>query len=205
MRRLRQRAVRRPAFPALALPGRGLARARRAPRGGGPGRGRTGAGRALRRCRRPPRRATGSTRRWRRRSWRRRSPPSPGRACWSTCDYGKSWPELCEATPDGTARAYCRHRQSNALLANPGEQDLTCHVCWDWIAAELYSPGLCRRARFAPRRHSSCATPAGAWPSSRRRRQGRFSARKLALTQLLHPAHLGQKFQVLTAFRAEAK
>jgi hypothetical protein len=41
------------------------------------------------------------------------------------CDYGKSWRELIEAAPNGTARAYYRHAQSNELLARPGEQDLT--------------------------------------------------------------------------------
>eukprot|EP01035_Chromulina_nebulosa_P011691 gene11691-15609_t len=52
-------------------------------------------------------------------------------------DYGKSLRELAEATPAGTARAYFRHTQSNDLLAQPGEQDITCHVCWDWLAARL--------------------------------------------------------------------
>ena len=32
-------------------------------------------------------------------------------------DYGKSWRELIEAAPAGTARAYHRHTQSNDLLA----------------------------------------------------------------------------------------
>src|SRR5690606_12158499 len=46
-------------------------------------------------------------------------------------DYGKSWLEIAEETPQGTARAYFRHRQLNDLLARPGQQDLTCHICWD--------------------------------------------------------------------------
>lgn len=53
------------------------------------------------------------------------------------CDYGKSWQELTEACPAGTARAYFRHQQGNDLLARPGEQDLTCHICWDWLVATL--------------------------------------------------------------------
>jgi len=48
-------------------------------------------------------------------------------------DYGKTWAELAEATPQGTARAYTHHRQTNDLLAQPGQQDLTCHICWDWL------------------------------------------------------------------------
>ena len=58
------------------------------------------------------------------------------------CDYGKSWQELTESCPAGTARAYHQHTQSNDLLARPGEQDLTCHVCWDWLAAALASQGF---------------------------------------------------------------
>jgi SAM-dependent MidA family methyltransferase len=115
-------------------------------------------------------------------------------------DYGKSWTELAEATPAGTARAYFRHAQSNDLLARPGEQDLTCHVCWDWLA-----DALARHGFAAPRVESqesffvhhaaeflARATAAEA---------GRFSEKKLSLLQLLHPSHLGQKFQALHAWR----
>jgi SAM-dependent MidA family methyltransferase len=118
----------------------------------------------------------------------------------ATCDYGKSWPVLCEATPGGTARAYFRHRQSNALLAHPGEQDLTCHVCWDWIAAEFTRRGfaaapVCSQEAFFVRHAGGRLAELAAAEA------GRFSARKLALAQLLHPAHLGQKFQVFVASR----
>ncbi|MDD2762608.1 MAG: SAM-dependent methyltransferase, partial [Opitutaceae bacterium] len=57
-------------------------------------------------------------------------------------DYGKTWRELTEDTPAGTARAYVRHRQSSDLLAQPGEQDLTCHVCWDWLVEALLAHGF---------------------------------------------------------------
>ena len=113
-------------------------------------------------------------------------------------DYGKPWRELIEAAPAGTARAYHRHTQSNALLAQPGEQDLTCHVCWDWLAEAL------RRHDFAQPhiesqeafliRHAAKVLAATATAEA-----ARFSQRKLALLQLLH--HLGQKFQVLWALR----
>ena len=52
-------------------------------------------------------------------------------------DYGKSFAELAHSVPGGTARAYHRHTQSNDLLARPGEQDLTAHVCWDWLVGAL--------------------------------------------------------------------
>ncbi|HSY54527.1 MAG TPA: SAM-dependent methyltransferase [Opitutaceae bacterium] len=115
-------------------------------------------------------------------------------------DYGKSWDELAAATPAGTARAYFRHAQSNDLLARPGEQDLTCHVCWDWLAAALARPGFA-----APRVESQESFfvhhAADFLASTTAAEAGRFSEKKLGLMQLLHPAHLGQKFQAMHAWR----
>jgi SAM-dependent MidA family methyltransferase len=115
-------------------------------------------------------------------------------------DYGKSWRELVEETPAGTVRAYSRQRQSNALLDQPGEQDLTCHVCWDWICEALTAHGFeapvieSQEAFFVHHaaRALSRLTTAEA---------GRFSSRKLDVMQLLHPGNMGHKFQVLWARR----
>jgi SAM-dependent MidA family methyltransferase len=116
------------------------------------------------------------------------------------CDYGKSWPELAEATPSGTARAYYQHTQSNDLLARPGEQDLTCHICWDWLAERLtahgFSPPVIESQEAFFVKHAGdylAATTA--------REAAHFSQKKRSLLQLLHPAHLGRKFQVLHATR----
>jgi SAM-dependent MidA family methyltransferase len=115
-------------------------------------------------------------------------------------DYGKSWEELAQATPAGTARAYRGHAQSNDLLAFAGEQDLTCHVCWDWLREALWEAGFAdprvesQEAFFT--RHA-----AGFIESLAAAEAGRMSRDKLALLQLLHPAHMGQKFQVLWALR----
>lgn len=115
-------------------------------------------------------------------------------------DYGKSWREISEATPGGTARAYHRHVQSNDLLARAGEQDLTCHVCWDWLADALLLRGFSgstvesQEAFFVRHAADSIAATSAA-------EAGRFSPRKRSLLQLLHPAHMGQKFQVLHARR----
>jgi len=124
----------------------------------------------------------------------------PWRGLFVAFDYGKTWLELVENTPAGTARAYHRHRQSNDLFAQPGEQDLTCHVCWDWLESALREngfpqPTLESQESFFVRRavdyiaQTSTAHAAG------------FSQKKLSLLQLLHPAHLGQRFQVLHALR----
>jgi SAM-dependent MidA family methyltransferase len=115
-------------------------------------------------------------------------------------DYGKSWVALAEETPNGTVRAYHRHTQSNDLLARPGEQDLTCHVCWDWLRDALAqggfaAPQLESQEAFFVRHAADYLAAATAAEGAR------FSPKKLSLLQLLHPAHLGQKFQALHAWR----
>jgi SAM-dependent MidA family methyltransferase len=124
----------------------------------------------------------------------------PWTGLFVACDYGKSWAELTTATPAGTARAYFRHTQSNDLLAQPGEQDLTCHVCWDWLAdrltAQRFSTPIIESQETFLIRHAGDFIAATSLAEATR-----LSPKKLALMQLLHPAHLGQKFQALHAFR----
>jgi SAM-dependent MidA family methyltransferase len=115
-------------------------------------------------------------------------------------DYGKTLHQLLSETPTGTARAYHQHRQSNDLLARPGEQDLTCHICWDWLEAALVengfaTPKLETQEAFLVRHAGGYIAQASATDAAH------LTQRKLALMQLLHPSHLGQKFQVLHAFR----
>lgn len=124
----------------------------------------------------------------------------PWTGLFIACDYGKSWRELATATPTGTARAYFNHTQSNDLLDRPGEQDLTCHICWDWLAdalsgAGFQSPQLESQEAFLVKHAAAFIATTSTADAAR------FSQRKLALMQLLHPAHLGQKFQVLHAVR----
>lgn len=124
----------------------------------------------------------------------------PWSGLFVACDYGKSWDELISATPRGTARAYFRHTQSNDLLARPGEQDLTCHVCWDWLIEQLTAnrfrtPLVESQESFFVRHATDYIAAATAADAAH------FSHRKLALMQLLHPSHLGQKFQVLHCLR----
>lgn len=120
------------------------------------------------------------------------------------CDYGKTWLELSEETPRGTVRAYQNHRQSNDLYTMPGGQDLTCHVCWDWLEASLRNHRFkqvtteSQEAFFI--RHAAKFMAATAAQEA-----AKFSERKLALMQLIHPSNLGQKFQVLHATRGITK
>lgn len=124
----------------------------------------------------------------------------PWRGLFLAFDYGKTWRQLLAETPAGTARAYHQHTQGNDLLARPGEQDLTCHVCWDWLEQALRengfaAPALDSQESFLIRHAGEVIAALSAADAAR------FSPRKLALLQLLHPTHLGQKFQVLHALR----
>lgn len=124
----------------------------------------------------------------------------PWTGLFLACDYGKSWRELTEATPAGTARAYVRHTQTNALLATPGEQDLTCHICWDWLADALSRHGFVPPA--VESQEAFFIRHAGEFIAAMSAAEAaRFSPKKLSLLQLLHPSHLGRKFQVLHALR----
>ncbi len=124
----------------------------------------------------------------------------PWEGLFIAIDYGKSQNELAIETPAGTVRAYSKHNQSNDLLAQPGEQDLTGHVCWDWLqevlaAARFPRPTVESQEAFFIHHAGAFLAKAMATEANR------LSQRKLSLIQLLHPSHLGQKFQVLHARR----
>jgi SAM-dependent MidA family methyltransferase len=120
----------------------------------------------------------------------------PWAGLFLTLDYGRTWSELCREYPRGTARAYRRHRLSDDLLQQPGEQDLTCHVCWDWLEGALAGSGFAPVRRMPQEsfflHHASAAVSkivaSGRSPLAPARAQ---------LRQLLHPALMGQRFEVL--------
>lgn len=108
-------------------------------------------------------------------------------------DYGKPLPELLAGSPGGTARAYRRHRVHGDLLADIGEQDLTCHVAWDRLESVM------RAAGFAPARteRQEAFLVRHAAPALERLVAAGNLEAVGALKALTHPAHFGGKFQVL--------
>jgi SAM-dependent MidA family methyltransferase len=115
-------------------------------------------------------------------------------------DYGHDWATLARERPAGTARAYSKHEVSGNVLARPGEQDLTCHVCWDRLENILREHGFTdvrveRQEAFFVRLAAQEIEKILA-PDA-----GQFSVARQTLLELLHPAHLGQKFQILSARR----
>ena len=115
-------------------------------------------------------------------------------------DYGRTWAELAGHMPAGTLRTYYRQQMGSDLLARPGKQDITGHVCWDWLVDGLAQAGFCEPQVESQEsffmRHSAELLAA-----ITRAEAGTLSPRKRMLMQLLHPANMGQKFQALHALR----
>lgn len=127
-------------------------------------------------------------------------PGQDWRGLFIAFDYGKFWKELAEHVPAGTGRTYHRQKMGGDLLARPGKQDLTCHICWDWLEDGLARAGFgeprvdSQESFFMHHSAPSLAAITAAEASS-------FSPRKRMMIQLLHPANMGQKFQALYALR----
>lgn len=115
-------------------------------------------------------------------------------------DYGRTWQQLAEDYPEGTARTYSRQKMGGKLLAKPGEQDLTLHICWDWLEDVLQQEGF-GEAVVESQEAFFTRRAAALMASIVQTDAGRFTSRKQALKHLLHPGNMGQKFQVLHALR----
>lgn len=115
-------------------------------------------------------------------------------------DYGRKWATLVEDYPHGTGRTYSHQIMGEDLLDRPGEIDLTCHICWDWLGDALQRHGFgealveSHEVFFTRRSAAALEAIIAAEASS-------FSPRKQAVMQLLHPGHMGRKFQALHALR----
>jgi SAM-dependent MidA family methyltransferase len=124
----------------------------------------------------------------------------PWRGLFLALDYGRTWSQLTSEYPAGTGRGYVAHRQADHLLAQPGDQDLTCHVCWDWLEAALSGSGFrpivreSQEAFFVRRATAAIQRIVEGDPDP-------LSLQRTQLKQLLHPALMGQKFEALWALR----
>lgn len=119
-------------------------------------------------------------------------------------DYGKFWSDLIHNYPDGTARAYLNHRQHNDLLRSPGEQDITCHLCWDRLKAVLQDNNF---ESVRVERQESFFIHHAPKTISRIIEKDAFSleAERQYLKELLHPTLMGHAFQVLWGKRLFSK
>ena len=116
-------------------------------------------------------------------------------------DYGKTWQELTKNCPNGTARSYYKHQQNNNLLNRIGEQDITCDVNWSPLQSQLVESNLknvtlqSQESFFVHHGHKVAETivSESSWSLSKRRQ---------TLMELIHPSHMGQRFQALWGVRS---
>lgn len=114
-------------------------------------------------------------------------------------DYGFGADEMFSPSRTrGTLRAYYKHRITDDLLANPGEQDLTAHVNFSAIqkvgeAAGLATESFSSQAKFLTQILARTQTDKsfGEWNQSRTRQ----------FQTLTHPEHFGRAFRVLVQAR----
>jgi SAM-dependent MidA family methyltransferase len=115
-------------------------------------------------------------------------------------DYGFTTEEqFSPGRLNGTLRAYHRHRVSDDLLANAGEQDLTAHVNFSAIQKAGEEVGL-RTESFAgqPQFLTRIVEKIFKNPAA----VGEWGARQTRQFQTLtHPEHLGRAFRVLVQAR----
>jgi SAM-dependent MidA family methyltransferase len=112
-----------------------------------------------------------------------------------TFDYGLNFQRICFDFPDGTGRAYQNHKMNKDFLNTPGGQDITCHICWDTIQETLVEHqftniNLLNQESFFINHGSKVIKPIIENASSNDELLG-------SLKELIHPFHMGQKFQVM--------
>ncbi len=99
----------------------------------------------------------------------------------------------------GTLRAYARHQAVASPLEAIGHCDITAHVEWTSLSERAAQCGL-QLAGFTDQHHFITGLLA-AHPELAAPRDAKFGP---ALQTLLHPAHLGMKFQFLVLSKAVA-
>ena len=117
-----------------------------------------------------------------------------------TFDYGLSAEELfAPERLGGTLRAYYRHRHSDDVLTNVGEQDMTAHVNFGVIQAAGEATGL-RTEAFQTQAQFLTDIARRAWEEGSA--FGPWTAQHTRQFQTLtHPEHFGRAFRVLVQSR----
>lgn len=116
-------------------------------------------------------------------------------------DYGRTWEALVQDHPSGTARTYQGQSQGNNLLETPGARDITCDVCWTSLKSTMEAGGLQSvtlesQESFLVQRAQRAAEAIVSGSA------GTFSPDRQTLMELIHPANMGQRFQVLWGLKS---
>ncbi|MDG1139382.1 MAG: SAM-dependent methyltransferase [Opitutales bacterium] len=115
-----------------------------------------------------------------------------------TFDYGFGTKrEILENKPMGSGRAYKNHVQYNNILKWPGEQDITCHLCWEHIMELLGQNGFQNISNHSQESFLMKHAPGQLEKIISQGTQAEINKVK----ELIHPHYLGQKFQVITGRR----
>ena len=117
------------------------------------------------------------------------------RGLFLTFDYGLNFDRICSDFPEGTARTYANHRCRNEIVANPGQEDITCHLCWDALRKilsdnQFTNVNLKNQESFFMNNGSEAIRSVIENQKANDEYLG-------SIKELIHPQHLGQKFQVL--------
>jgi SAM-dependent MidA family methyltransferase len=126
--------------------------------------------------------------------------PRNWKGVFLTFDYGLDAHTLLNDRPEGTARAYFQHKMKKNLLLNPGNQDLTCHLCWDSLEEALEKAAF-KKISLTNQESFFMNHATGCIQKNFEERGNPLNPKILALRELLHPAHLGHGMQVLSAVR----
>jgi SAM-dependent MidA family methyltransferase len=115
-------------------------------------------------------------------------------------DYGRTWESLIRDHPSGTARTYQGHQQGKDLLDRPGARDITCDICWTPLKAQMEAAGL-RSVTLESQESFLVQRAQAAAEAIVSGSAGQFSEDRQTLMELIHPANMGQRFQVLWGIR----
>jgi SAM-dependent MidA family methyltransferase len=115
-------------------------------------------------------------------------------------DYGRTWTSLLQDHPSGTARTYKQHVQGNQLLETPGACDITCDVCWTPLLEQMQQAAL-QAVTLESQEAFLVKRAQRALESIICNKPGSFSPDRQTLMELIHPANMGQRFQVLWGLR----
>jgi SAM-dependent MidA family methyltransferase len=118
-----------------------------------------------------------------------------------TFDYGLSKQALLRERPLGTARSYYRHKLVEDLLARAGEQDITCHLCWDELQDILKHKKFTQSALSSQESFLMNHASGKIQEIFSKTSDNPSEPRMQALKEIMHPAHLGTKFQALWGLR----
>jgi SAM-dependent MidA family methyltransferase len=116
-------------------------------------------------------------------------------------DYGRTWTSLLQDHPSGTARTYKQHVQGNDLLETPGACDITCDICWTPLMEQMQQVGL-QSVTLESQESFLVQRAQRAAEAIVSDNAGTFSPDRQTLMQLIHPANMGQRFQVLWGLRS---